>query len=555
MSSTDEKSDKGVVNGGNFIDYETVMEATREEDEADLKRIDLLAGDEPVDDEVLMDAGHDATFDALEFFLQITLHVLWPISLVWYPSRRWPQGARNQQLMFSWSLFSLTMHAMPLICWGLLVVFSIFPERFRDAGVTVNELFTVPMLLATSRIVLIALKYATLTSKERDKFFLETDQVLVNKWLLQTQLISGWLSQRDDVITAELEGSASRLSFKLEEMFFAVDEKSQAWDNLAKRTDSERGLLEKNIHCSTIITVLLRAARAKAPVLSPRTAAFLGFLFAVLPRTIAAINGETIFNDSLVVAAVSLSLVATTISATIFLVFLTVNVAHYYRMAVVNRWLALLIRVSFDAHPHFPQIQLNANSQHGSHNTLAWLQCRSLMCYFGKRYEARLDFYMVMVAFISVIAIAVPALRVLQAGGFGGDSDEAELKDDLRDLRANTFTWTSLFLFSITMAVMTVTVLFAADGNRQFDYALASFAQHRIKLRTSKCLGCSPNERDTYFFEETLQLAKEELDLLNRVHVLRVAGQPADTSMALSIATTSTTVVAYVLAALFELLM
>lgn len=611
-----------------FSDFEARLEATHDRDAADAHRMDMLEDDEgeervddaartsaprteaspatsptippsasdqhvepPPSDDTLMDPLHNASFDGGEFVLQLLIHVFYPLSLICYPRSRWPQGAINQRLL-SLEQRELRWHMMPAWCWLLLCVYLSRPHEFARASVSINELFTVPFLLGVSRIVLIGLKYATLTPAERTKYFEESDSERVERWLSQSQLISGWLSQRDDVISSELRGAAVRLSLSLQDMYFVVEayeggcsetrEASVlAWERLVRSGsrygDNLRqletqlsvivpGEQRRMIRCDRIIEVLLRAARAKAPVISSRLALCTGFLIAVLPRIVAVVTerrwSAAVGGNVVVALSILLSIYTTTMVTTIFLVFLSVDLAHYYRMAVMNRWLTMLIRVSFKVHPHFPQIQLCSNSRYGSHNTLAWLHCRSLLCYFGKRYEARLDAHMVMMAFLAAVAVFVPALRLLQAGGFGGVSDEDSIQSQVENERAKPFTWTALLIFTITMTVLTATVLFAADGNSQFDAALSALSQHRIKLRTAltdhdgsgrnRKRSADGKDDSTYDFEDTLQVAKEELELLNRVHVLRVAGQPADRAMALSIATTSITVVAYILAALLE---
>lgn len=598
-----------------YSDFEGVLEATHDADAADMKRIDKLEEEEEEGPpEVLMDAVHESTFDGGEFWQQLVLHMFFPVSLLWYPSERWPQGAFNQELI-SPRAWSNAWHLTSMWCWFLLVAYCVKPSRFNKEGILLNELFTVPFILVTSRNVLIALKYATFTKQEKARFFKEKDRALVHKWLMQTQLISGWLSQRDDVLRSELLGAATRLSLTLQDIYFVVEPMSgrcdstrqasvKAWDHLVRSGSSHlaehfdfKGNQYEHISCEKIIQVLLHAARAKAPIISSRKAALFSLFLAFLPRIISvfvtgnvasilgARSGPRIARgqnpDSFVVVCILVSMGITFMAGGVFLIFLSVNIAHYYRMATVSRWFSLLIRVSFDAHPHFPQIQLCEHSRFGSHNTLAWIQCRSILCYFGKRYEHRLDAYMFMTVILAIIAISVPVLRLLQAGGFGGAvADDDELRDHLNAMKRRSFLWIALFLFAITMVLLTVTVLFAADGNAQFENALSALSQHRLKLRAQRCDSTTcvvrtddddanlsdsserrakqpPRRVETWFgeFEETLELAKTELDVLNRIHALRVLGQPADKSMAFSIATSATTVVGYILAALFGLLL
>lgn len=592
-----------------YSDFEGVLEATHSADAADMKRIDELEEDEEeAAPEVLMDAVHESTFDGREFWRQLLTHMFFPVSLLWYPKERWPQGAFNQELI-STKLYSNMWHLTSLWCWFLLVAYCVKPSRFNKEGILLNELFAVPFILVTSRIVLIALKYATLTKQERTRFFEEKDRALVHKWLMQTQLISGWLSQRDDLLRSELLGAATRLALNIEDIYFVVEPVSggcnktrqasvMAWDRLVRSGSSHlaehfdfKSNQYEHISCEKIIEVLLHAARAKAPIISSRKAAVFALFLSCLPRFISVFvtgnaaaflgvksgprlaRGEA--PDYFVVACIVVSMGVTFMAGGVFLIFMSVSVAHYYRMATVSRWFSLLIRVSFDAHPHFPQIQLCEHSRFGAHNTVTWIQCRSILCYFGKRFEHRLDAHMFMTVILAMIAISVPVLRLLQAGGFGGAvADDDELRDHLTNMRRRSFLWIALFLFTITMILLTVTVLFAADGNAHFENALAALSQHRLKLRANRCDETCyvddsdsseqrakekrpPRRVETWYgdFEETLELAKTELDVLNRIHALRVLGQPADKNMAFSIATTATTVVGYILAALFGLLL
>jgi len=534
--------------------------------------------------------------------------------------------------------------------------------------VSIHDIFTVPFLLGLSRVILIAIKYSSLSKNERQKFFNEKDKDTVTRWMMQTQLITGWLGMRDDIIQAELRGAAARLSLDLDALYFVVEpnrsakcaktrlECFQAWENLARsgsvqvseaeffidpqsftenkntkdspsspqhqskksslirrlsiknqdqerkmkwRQDSVKEMLgSRHVRCELIIEVLLKAARAKAPIVSFSQGTIFALILALVPRIVTMCvekNAASFFGartgpaliyphrnthkgkhdnpDIFVFICIFSGMFLTTLTALVFLIFLSVNVAHYSRMYMLHRWLALLIRPSFLSHPRFPQIPLCHGSHYASHNVITWLQCRSLICFFGKRYERRLDSYLLLVSFISFISIVIPFLRLLQAGGFGGGNDDDQLRDDLNRIRNSSFVWTTIFCFTTTAIMLTCTIVFAAFANQELDNALGSLTQHRLALHGSTVqrwirdgekdddqlderfpANTRANRQDMLDeYEDTLELAKEELDVLNRIHVLRVLGQPADISNALSIATTATTIVGYVLGALFLL--
>ena len=693
-------------------DPSAVLDAMEEDVKVEIVEEKTLA--EKKKEWVLMDAIHESTFDLWEFRRQCLVHTFWPLSLLWYPKSRWPQGAMNQFLLPRRAGFRATFwHSTPMLCWIMLALYLTRPERFDAELVSIHSLFTIPFILATSRTVLIAIKYATLSKTERHRFFTETDPKVVMRWLLQTQLISGWLSQRDDILRSELCGASSRLDIDLDHLYFVVEPHRStacestriasytAWEHLArssslhlkedeffatpgapqpsrrseylkkfgesfdpddldydpddvnpdddfddtvaadaddsgekkksswsrrhalwttlkavrelskekrKRRPAEdekwRGKLPeafetRHIRCELVIEVLLRAARSKAPIITGNQGLLFGLTLALLPRILAvaveedlaaffgARSGPALFfphrkthksqndhPDWIVLGCIVVSFAVTMMVAMVYLIFLSVNVCHYFRMYMVHRWLALLIRASFESHPKFPQIQLCGASRFGGHNVLAWLKCRSIMCFFGKRYENRLDAYMLMVSFLAVVAVVVPFLRLLQAGGFGGNGDDDDLQNKLDRMKESSFLWTSLCLFCVTAAMLTTTVVFAANANLELDKALGSLTHHRLRLHSLSVddqlpvatddpppYEEAPPTRTTSVrefiddFEDTLQLAKDELDVLNRIHVLKVLGHPAEIPFALSIATTSMTVAGYVVAAVFGLLL
>ena len=126
------------------------------------------------EDEHSLDALVAPAFSMPMFVLQMVLHLFWPLSMIVYPSSRYPRGARNQNLdlhaVRRAPLIASFIQLGPLLCWGLLAVYVAFPRQFHRSSVTVDEIFFIPMVMLTARLVAIAVKYATLTSAELSRF-------------------------------------------------------------------------------------------------------------------------------------------------------------------------------------------------------------------------------------------------------------------------------------------------------------------------------------------------------------------------------------------------
>jgi len=72
--------------------------------------------EDQTDIEVLMDSQHDSGISIREFWRQLWLHILWPVSLAWYPKKIWPQGAINQKLI-SRKPIDILFHSTNLLCF------------------------------------------------------------------------------------------------------------------------------------------------------------------------------------------------------------------------------------------------------------------------------------------------------------------------------------------------------------------------------------------------------------------------------------------------------
>ena len=94
--------------------------------------------------------------------MQVLIHLFWPLSICFYPSWRFPNGLRNQQLsiasVFKTNPFAVFIQVGPLVCWALLGLFWAFPASFKRSTVTVDEIFFIPMLMMAARIVAIGVK-------------------------------------------------------------------------------------------------------------------------------------------------------------------------------------------------------------------------------------------------------------------------------------------------------------------------------------------------------------------------------------------------------------
>jgi hypothetical protein len=65
----------------------------------------------------------------------------------------------------------------------------------------------------------VSLKYACLSPTEVKRINREKNQVVSDDYQLQMQLLTGWLSQRCDVLQFELGAAAVRVGAKINEMY------------------------------------------------------------------------------------------------------------------------------------------------------------------------------------------------------------------------------------------------------------------------------------------------------------------------------------------------
>ena len=172
-------------------------------------------------------------FNVVVFLRQVLIHLFWPLSLFWYPRRRYPRGIRNQGLGVDprvlWRTYGarsipLTFVALsPIICWGILALEVASPRRFRAARVDRGELFYVPMVILVARMCSIGVKYATLTTKEHERF-MNVPLAVATDYADQIQLISGFIHLSDLVIQTELRTAISRVGLDPKEMAFTSHE-------------------------------------------------------------------------------------------------------------------------------------------------------------------------------------------------------------------------------------------------------------------------------------------------------------------------------------------
>jgi len=555
-ATTREPAGHRFMSTANFFDQRTALESGKAAEDSD----DAL------------DAIMAPRFDAKMFCLQVVVHLFWPLSNVFYPWWRFPNGLRNQQLVFFrlrspsvGSFFGFLIQIGPLICWGLLAVFFAYPANFSRSTVTVDEIFYIPMLMMTARIVAIGVKYATLSKCELERFMSASRDKAI-EYTNQMQLLSGFFFLRDDVIDRELRTAAEKLGLRLEHLRFEneVDDDARSdvspslsfddeppedhndnaffWDKFvgARGDRSFVALAQK----------LLRKSKASTPYLAIN---FFGFVVASavvsVPILVRVALGEdqVLVGDSIVMAAFAVASVLTWMNVWIVCLFLASGTVHDYRRALVLKWYTRLIRyrdvtnsedVLTRYHPkgHFPRITICQRPL----DAVSWVQGRSILGTWAFRYERRAEYYLVLVTGVLLAGLVSFFLKLLS-----GDSSEK------KHLLLQSRTWVLLFMILVLMTVLALSALFAALANETAANAMALFAHRRLELQANRCSGgCAIAIQGA---EDVLSVASDQLEILNAVYDARVFGMRADGGMVLSFVSFGVTFYAFVFFLLFDI--
>ena len=373
-------------------------------------------------------------FSVPVFLRQVVQHLTFPVGLLWYPHREFPHGMRNQHLRPTTMLrderlfFFVTVS--PFLCWVIFALFFLFRDRFEDSRVGFDEIFFVPMVMLTARIIAIGVKYATMSTpasvvreasvrdrarrrtKKEHRKYMTVDYATASHYALQLQLLTGFISLRDDVIDTELRLAAARLGLRLGEMRFSSvddgdDENARVWDDLMRigledagdpewreafrelagaRSPKAQVSLDASWPLRQLSTLkhaqhlnyreggslardfpkvakaFYRLANRASPL---RFVIALAFLFALVVAGLGPLmrvfDGHPPFGrDPLVPACCALATVIVLANAPFVVGFLATTALHNYRRHLVLSWLVRLTRLNRGQHLDYPHARFPA---------------------------------------------------------------------------------------------------------------------------------------------------------------------------------------------------
>ena len=284
--------------------------------------------------------------------------------------------------------------------------------------------------MLTARIIAIGVKYATMSTpasvvreasardrarrrtKKEHRKYMTVDYATASHYALQLQLLTGFISLRDDVIDTELRLAASRLGLRLGEMRFSSvddgdDENARVWDDLMRigledagdpewreafrelagaRSPKAQVSLDASWPLRQLSTLkhaqhlnyreggslardfpkvakaFYRLANRASPL---RFVIVLAFLFALVVAGLGPLmrvfDGHPPFGrDPLVQACCALATVIVLANAPFVVGFLATTALHNYRRHLVLSWLVRLTRLNRGQHLDYPHARFPA---------------------------------------------------------------------------------------------------------------------------------------------------------------------------------------------------
>jgi hypothetical protein len=146
------------------------------------------------------------------FFKQFFMHIFFP-ALLFFSENPTAQGVRRDFPSIWWTCIS------PLLVY--IMIGSYFSLSDSDQNVLGQALFIPLMLYAVHRII-IALKYASLSVTEYDRFMKCKDPATIKQFNSQIHLDTGWVGLDLNVLFFEIGAASARIGIKVNEVFLYI---------------------------------------------------------------------------------------------------------------------------------------------------------------------------------------------------------------------------------------------------------------------------------------------------------------------------------------------
>lgn len=150
-----------------------------------------------------------AQFHLSVFCFQFIAHVF-PLILYIFSPNRYAQGITMNFRAIQGNIIA------PL---AMIISFLLCPHEDKDLlGYSVYF----PAMFFLVHRVTVAFKYASMSPTEYERFMSCKDPDLISSYISQLQLLSGWLTMDNLVLTFELSSASARLGAKINEIYFRI---------------------------------------------------------------------------------------------------------------------------------------------------------------------------------------------------------------------------------------------------------------------------------------------------------------------------------------------
>lgn len=219
--------------------------------------------------------------------------------------------------------------------------------------------------------------------------------------------------------------------------------------------------------------------------------------------------------------------------------FLSVGVAHLYRMYLVLDWITQLARPIAATHPNLPHLQLTGHVTTTNAKTI--LICLSVVLKFGERYKRRIECYAGFALGMAMVGLACVLVRVVLES-----PDEDGVADGRVTPGLDPFTCVILYIIVVVTGVA-FRMISLGDASNSCVSLLASH------ITFARWRGLMVDEEAAAKSDALLSLAAERLSWLAETEPVTIAGLRATMDLGYSLLSVVGTAVAFILGKMLKL--